>query len=149
MSKEKILVGKPTSALLELNAVLAFEQEHPLVETSISKNYGTKTENLYLLKDFDVVDSCYIEANSDIRSCILSFPKLKKEGPRKMVMLATEYALEIMDMAESFVFAEKEDKSMIHTLNNLGYEYLGEEEKMETFVKDKPIIKESEATKWK
>ncbi len=66
-----------------------------------------------------------------------------------MVMLATEYALEIMDMAESFVFAEKEDKSMIHTLNNLGYEYLGEEEKMETFVKDKPIIKESEATKWK
>ena len=37
MSKEKILVGKPTSALLELNAVLAFEQEHPLVKTTEPK----------------------------------------------------------------------------------------------------------------
>ncbi len=149
MSREKLLVGKPTGALLELNAVLAFEQEHPLMESSIAKNYGTINESLYLLKDFDIIDSCNITANSDIRSCILTFPKIKKEGPRRMIGIATDYALDSMDMEESFVFAEKEDKSMIHTLNRLGYEYLGEEEKMETFVKDKPIIKEREATKWR
>lgn len=149
MSTEKLLIGKPTAALRELNAVLAFEQEHPQVKTLISKNYGNIKESLYLIKDFDVVDSCYIEAMSDIKSCILTFPKLKTTGPRKMINLATNYALETMEMEESFVFAEKEDKSMIHILNKLGYEYLGEEENMETFVKDKPIIKESEATKWR
>ncbi len=149
MSKEKLLIGKPTSTLLELNAVLAFEQEHPLMEASIAKNYGNIHENLYLLKEFDIIDSCNITANSDIRSCILTFPKLETETPRKMIKVATYYALETMNMEESFVFAEKEDKNMIHALNRLGYEYLGEEEKMETFVKDKPMIKESEAMKWR
>lgn len=146
MSTEKLLIGKPSDSLRELNAVSAFEQENPIIKPK--ESFGSIKEDLYLIKEFDVIDSCYIEGNSDIRSCILSFPQIKTEGPRKMIRLATDYALNNMGMQESFVFAEKEDKKMKQTLNRLGYESLGEEEKVETFVKDAEMIKERE-TIWK
>lgn len=145
MSMEKLLVGKPTTSLRELNAVSAFEQENPILKPK--EPFGNRKENLYLIKEFDVIDSCYIEANSDIRSCRLTFPKIEIEGPRKMIGLATDYALNNMGMQEAFVFVEKEDKKMKQTLNRLGYESLGEEA-LEIFVKDAEIIKERE-TIWK
>jgi len=149
MNTEKLLVGRPTGALRELNAVLAFEQDHEFIKPTINENFGNITEKLYLLKDFDVVDSCQIDANSDIRSCVLSFPKINTKGPRKIVSLATNYALINMSMQESFVFVDQQDKTMIRTLNNLGYESLGKEQETETFIKESDMLKESEATKWR
>jgi len=149
MGKEKLLIGKPRDTLRELNAVLAFEQEHPIILTEPSGNFGDIKENLYLIRDSDVIDSCYIEGNSDIRSCILSFPELKEVKSRKIVKLATDHALLTMKMQEAFVIAEKEDKSMIQTLNRLGYESLGLEGERETFVQDQEIRRKERESTWR
>lgn len=146
MEKEKLLIGKPTKNLKELNAVLAFEQEYPIIPRETSGGFGDMKQNLYLIKD-DVIDSCYIEGNSDIRSCILSFPERQKVGNRKIVGMATDYAFSVLEMQASFVIAGKEDKSMILTLSKLGYESLGAEGEKETFVQDREMIIERRVTK--
>lgn len=150
MAQTNLLVDRPTT-LKELNAVLAFEQENKIEPSQINGNFGDLKKELYLMEGFNVIDSCYIEGASDMRSCILSFPTLKDEKSimhqREIVLLATDYAFFVMQMKESFVFTE--DESIINTLKKKGYESLGKEGEKETFIKDIELMKEREEIKWR
>ena len=130
MSKEKLIVGDCKTNDQSTNKIM---------------------ENLYLTREEEILDSCYLEGEKDTKMCTLSFTELKDiKNNRKLVSLATDYAMSI-GMEEVFVTTPAYDGQTIQELEKLGYESLeipGEElENMRSFVKDKEIERE-ETVKW-
>lgn len=97
-------------------------------------------ESLFIEENNKVKDSCHIQGEKDIKSCKISFAPIKtKLKNRRLLTLATEYALESLGMMEVFINTTYDDKNMIANLEARGFESLGEENGQLIYLKEKEI----------
>ena len=74
-------------------------------------------ESLFIEENNKVKDSCHIHGEKDIKSCNISFAPIKtKLRNRRLLTLATDYALENLGMMEVFINTTHDDKNMIANL---------------------------------
>lgn len=91
---------------------------------------------LVLEEKSKVSDICHLQGYKDIKSCTISFaPKKKKK--RKIVSMATSYAIETLGMEEVFIRINPEDNDMSKYLDENEYECLGVEKGSIIYLKEK------------
>lgn len=91
---------------------------------------------LVLEENKKVKDICHIQGVKDIKQCTISL-RSKNVKKRKIIPLATTYALEVLGMEEVFINAQKDDKKMLDYLTDINYECLGDERGNIVFLKEK------------
>lgn len=91
---------------------------------------------LVLEENKKVKDICHIQGVKDIKQCTISL-RSKNIKKRKIIPLATTYALEVLGMEEVFINAQKEDKKMLEYLTDINYECLGDDRGSIVFLKEK------------
>lgn len=91
---------------------------------------------LVLERKNKVQDICHLQGVKDIKQCTITFTKKNKKD-RKIISLATTYALDILGMEEVFINTNKEDKNTQEYLLNNDYECLGDEKGNIIFLKEK------------
>ena len=91
---------------------------------------------LVLERKNKVQDICHLQGVKDIKQCTITFTKKNKKD-RKIISLATTYALDILGMEEVFINTNKEDKNTQEYLLNNDYECLGDEKGSIIFLKEK------------
>lgn len=95
-------------------------------------------ESLFLEFNRKVTDLCYIEGEKDRKACNISFAPLKRRlKKRDLIEIATDYAINHLKMEDIFVRLSPEDKSMIDSLGQHGFENLGENEGEIVFLKER------------
>ena len=106
---------------LKLLKEYAKEHKGMILEESNSDNEF----NIYLfnIKDNKINELCLLQGQKDIKTCTIT---CEKEA-RKIILPATDYALDTLNMEEVFIKVKEEDKLTINLLNKNGYECLGEE----------------------
>ncbi len=91
---------------------------------------------LVLEEKSKVSDICHLQGYKDIKSCTISFaPKKKKK--RKIVPLATSYAIDTLGMEEVFIRINPEDTDMSKYLEENEFECLGAEKGSIIYLKEK------------
>jgi len=95
-------------------------------------------EKLFIKKDSKIKDSCHLHIEKDRKICNITFAPIKIRK-RKLLTLATSYALENLGMEEVFIEINPNDQNMIAILEDKGYESLGEEKGMLIYLKEKEI----------
>jgi hypothetical protein len=152
MPKKPLLVANPYNKE-ELELIKAFESENDLGNSltlhlqEISGCYskeeydqmikGSNEVEQYLFLDEEgkIVECCLLTAYRDIKSCYLSLsPSKKISRSKKLLSLATEHAFNI-GMLEIFATANMYDRALHEVLEIDGYENLGEENGVTSFVK--------------
>lgn len=83
-----------------------------------------------------VQDICHLQGFKDIKQCSISLTSKEKKN-RKIIPLATSYALEILGMEEVFIKINPHDKNMIEYMNKNNYECLGNEKGNLIYLKEK------------
>lgn len=91
---------------------------------------------LVLEKNSKVQDICHIRGLKDLKQCTISLAK-KKKKERKIITLATTYAIDVLGMEEVFINAYSDDKNMLEYLVKNEYECLGDEKGNIVFLKEK------------
>ena len=140
MSTEKLFPIDPEN-LKHIKLLDEFEKEN-----NICTPIGTyKKEDLsnndismeLILQDKSKVkDVCHLQGYRDMKSCTISFvPKQRKT--RKIVSLATDYAMETLGMEEVFLRINPEDTSMMEFLDSSEFECLGDEKGSIIYLKEK------------
>lgn len=102
------------------------------------RNRNEIEERLFLEKDSIIIDSCHIQGEKDMKTgrITLSPPKgITKR--RRIVPLATNYALDTLNLEEVFIMIDPTDKETISYLKQNGYECLEEEQGNILFLKEK------------
>ena len=93
---------------------------------------------LVLEEKSKVSDICHIQGYKDIKSCTISFtPKKKKK--RKIVPMATTYAIDTLGMEEVFIKINPEDNDMLEYLESNEYECLGDEKGSIIYLKERQM----------
>ena len=129
-----------------LEMIREFEQEHNLssnylktigkIRASASKEeYLQKKkkrneieEDLFIVKDSKIIDYCHITGEKDIKTGRIIPASLKElERKRRIISLATDYAMDTLGLEEVFVEINPANKGLIDYLEKKGYENLGEE----------------------
>lgn len=99
------------------------------------------TEGLFLEENDIIKDACFIEGEKDIRTCnIFFYPLKEKYKNRRLISLATDYALNILNMQVVVIRPEETDKELISILQNKGFECLGKDNNTIIFLKEKEEI---------
>ena len=101
---------------------------------------------LFELDNGKIVDSCNIQGSKDIKTCNISFVPLKTKIKRPILTTATDYALSALGMEEVFISVNPTDTNMLNSLNNYGFENLGEENGYIMYLKEKEEQKNSTQT---
>ena len=105
-------------------------------------------EYLFIEKEGKIIDICTIQGEKDIKIGKINIPNLKEPLPkRKLINLATDYAIEILGMEEVFISIEKEDKNTKSYLLRQDFENLGEENGKNLFLKEREDNKTMKRTK--
>lgn len=91
---------------------------------------------LVLEKNSKVQDICHIRGLKDLKQCTISLAT-KKKKERKIISLATTYAIDVLGMEEVFINANSDDKNMLEYLIKNEYECLGDEKGNIVFLKEK------------
>ena len=91
---------------------------------------------LLLEEKNEVTDICHVQGVKDMKQCFISFVE-KKKKKRKIIPMATTYALNMLGMEEVFVKINPDDKNMIDYLYDNNYECLGNEKDSIIFLKEK------------
>ena len=95
-------------------------------------------EDLFIEKDSQIVDYCHIHGEKDVKSVKIIPASLKElERKRRIVTLATNYAMNILGMEEVFVEINPKNRGLMNYLENKGYENLGEEEDKIIYLKER------------
>ena len=83
-----------------------------------------------------VQDICHLQGYKDVKSCTISFiPKKKKK--RKIVSLATTYAINTLGMEEVFLKINPNDQDMLDYLESSEFECLGDEKGSIIYLKER------------
>ena len=91
---------------------------------------------LVLEEKSKVSDICHLQGYKDTKSCTISFaPKKKKK--RKIVSMATSYAIDTLGMEEVFIRINPEDADMSKYLDENEFECLGAEKGSIIYLKEK------------
>ena len=121
--KENKVSTKSLETLLKVRESLSKEEYQEL-----KKNINDIEMSLILEESGTIKDLCFIQGEKDIKTCKLFFtPIVPKTKTRKLLNLATDFALNTLGMESVFVLTNKEDKVMHTSLENRGYESLGVE----------------------
>ena len=143
-----------------INLLMSYEQEHKVSTKSLEsimkvRNSLTEEEYKQLKKNANEIelsifteesgkikDLCFIQGENDIRTCKLFFsPTPEKVRTRKLLNLATDFALNTLGMQSVFVVTTANDKTMHINLENCGYESLGEEKGSIIYLKEREFEK--------
>ena len=121
--KENKVSTKSLETLLKVRESLSKEEYQEL-----KKNINDIEMSLILEESGTIKDLCFIQGEKDIKTCKLFFNTIvPKTKTRKLLNLATDFALNTLGMESVFVLTNKEDKVMHTSLENRGYESLGVE----------------------
>ena len=121
--KENKVSTKSLETLLKVRESLSKEEYQEL-----KKNINDIEMSLILEESGTIKDLCFIQGEKDIKTCKLFFTTIvPKTKTRKLLNLATDFALNTLGMESVFVLTNKEDKVMHTSLENRGYESLGVE----------------------
>lgn len=83
---------------------------------------------LFLEENNKIKDLCFIQGEKDISTCKMYFTNARpKSKTRKLLNLATDFALNTLGMKEVFIISSSNDKSMQQDLERKGFENLGSE----------------------
>lgn len=83
-------------------------------------------------------DICHIHGEKDIKIGKLSLPSVaSKRKKRRIIVLATDYAMNHLGMIEVFINVDKDDTTVASYLESEGYENLGEESSKIVYLKEK------------
>ena len=100
------------------------------------------TEGLFLEENDKIKDVCFIEGEKDIKTCnIFLYPLQERYKNRRLVSLATDYALNILNMQVVVIRPEENDKELISILQDKDFECLGKDNNTIIFLKEKEEIK--------
>ncbi len=154
---EKLYILNPYNQE-HINLLMTYEQEHNVSTKSLDTILKTreslteeqyqelkKTANeiemsLFTEESGKIKDLCFIQGEKDIRTCKMFFsPTPEKTRSRKLINLATDFALNTLGMESVFVVTKKEDKAMHANLENSGYESLGEEDNSIIYLKEREL----------
>ena len=94
---------------------------------------------LFTIKDNKIKELCLLQGQKDIKTCTITYNK----DCKKIILSATNYALDILEMEEVFIKTKEDDKNIIKYLSDNGYECLGEEQGNIIYLKER----EEEITK--
>lgn len=96
--------------------------------------------SLFTEESGKIKELCFIQGEKDIRACKLFFsPTSEKNRTRKLLNLATDFALNTLGMESVFVMTSTQDKTMHINLENSGYESLGLEKDLVIYLKEKEL----------
>ena len=108
------------------------------VSDRVKNNDNDFTIELLLEENKKIKDICHIQGVKDMRQCFISFLS-KNKRKRKMIPLATSYALDVLGMEEVFIKTQPNDENMIKYLLESNYECLGDEKGSIIFLKEKNL----------
>ncbi len=98
-------------------------------------------QSLYIKDGSFIKDCCFLEGQRDIKKCTITFsPLLKQQKSRILLQIATDYALNTLNMEEVFIALDKKDTSLLKILKDNNYENLGDINGMPTYLKEKSIL---------
>lgn len=101
------------------------------------------TQSLFLEDNSIIKDCCYINGEKDRKACTLYFSPLKEETKnRRLISIASDYVFNALGMEEVFINANTNDTNLVSNLKSKGFESLGEENGVITFLKEKEDEKE-------
>ena len=113
------------------------------VELMSEENYkkarrkSNNVDTVFLLGENGIVKGLFsITGEKDIRSCLITVYYVNKCQLKKIISVGAEYALNSMNMQEVFINVKSKDTSTRKYLEEMGYEYLGEESGIITYLKD-------------
>lgn len=102
-------------------------------------------QSLFLQDKDSIIDTCHVQAEKDMKSCRIFFAPITTQGHnRKLVTLATDYALDVLGMEDVFVTVTSEGREhlLIENLEQKGFENLGEDDGNIIYLKEKEIVNE-------
>lgn len=140
MSSTKLFPIDPKN-LKHIELIDKFEKENK-ISTPIGK-YTKKEETsndisielVLEIKD-RVEDICHLQGVKDMKSCTISFVE-KQKKKRKIIPLATSYAMEMLGMEEVFIKINPNDKNMLEYLESNNFECLGMEKGSIIYLKER------------
>lgn len=92
----------------------------------IKKISNEINEALFIESFNKIKDLCFISGEKDISTCTISFALLKtKLRTRKLLDQAVDFAKNTLNMKEIFIKANKNDKSILESLEKENFENLG------------------------
>lgn len=163
MSTERLFLVNPYDET-HLEKIKEFEKREEIsiklseqlekLRNSVSKEEYEQTkkekneieENLFLEKDFKIIEMCHIRGEKDIKLAKLNIiPTKTKEKSKKMLSLSTDFIFENWNIEEAFIEIDSSDKGIISYLESQNYENLGEEKGKRIYLKEKPLEKEQKA----
>ena len=130
----------------DLNLLKEFKQNNNLSKKASSslETLKNKEERNSVIKSIcikegpNIKDVCLIEGQKDIKKCTISFAVLEnKLKKRPLLNLATDYAMNNLNMEEVYVVLDKNDASLLNTLETNNFESLGDVEGNLTYLKEK------------
>ena len=105
------------------------------INNNIEDNNSFSME-LVLENKKKVQDICHLKGLKDLKQCTISLTT-KKKKERKIISLATTYAIDVLGMEEVFINANANDKNMLEYLMKNDYECIGDEKGSIIFLKEK------------
>lgn len=160
MSVERLFLLDPYNDK-HLEMIKSFEKDNN-IDTKISETISklrssinkedyqknTKEQNeisqyLFIEKNMKITDLCNIQGEKDIKTCRITLADIKSKK-RKIVSLASNYAIERLGMEEVFINIPTDNKSMLTYLDTLDFENLGEENGHIMFLKERYELEQSQ-----
>lgn len=126
----------------DYNKIKAFEQKNGIltksseyIETSLSskkeeeylaekKKNNEINESLVIEENGEIKEICYLQAEKDIKACRIYFP-ITKSRSKKLISIATKYAMETLEMQDVFIMVNEKDESLLKTIGTGEYENIG------------------------
>lgn len=133
--REHKVSTKSLETILKVRETLTEEDYKQLKKTANEIEMSLFTEETGKIKDL-----CFIQGEKDIRTCKLFFsPTPEKVRTRKLLNLATDFALNTLGMESVFVITNSQDRTMHLNLENCGYESLGFENDKVIYLKEREL----------
>lgn len=155
MARQSLLIANPYDNN-HIGLINSYEKEHNLnkaiterlcairnsnqqqeYESSIRKN--TEFEQFVFIKEGETITSgCELHGYRDIKSCYLTLLPANSQKSRKALIQAiTQYSFQGLGMEEIFISINSDDNSTALAIIESGYEDLGEESGITSYMADK------------
>ena len=93
---------------------------------------------IFFIKEGEKIKDCgYLNGEKDIKICRISLVPITNKH-RKILTKITDYAFHILGMEEVFINVKSEEKELKKTIEEQGFESLGDENKVTTYIKENP-----------
>lgn len=133
--KENNVSTKSLEMLLKVRETLSEEEYNELRKKSNDIELSIIIEELGKIKDL-----CLIQGEKDRKICKLFFsPMTPKTKNRKLLDLASDFALNTLNMESVFVITNETDKTIHACLEEKGYECLGLENDSIIYLKEQEL----------